>query len=265
MADYSKHLYCLLFPNSALIASQLKPKDFGRHYAIGYPKNYKGKVVFAEIDVNYRNPYFDIENVLAKDCVSKPDGSPKRTKFLSSYRVIEHIDESAFKSMYLVTRSGRILELPKHTEYDLEHEKEKMRIYQLMAPLYYLIASNLTPPKFGRYVSTEPHKGVPRSAMCQIDIDIERILNMSDEEIFYASPLPSVHPGYLRKSLVELQNSSDKRTKTISLNEIFDYIPFIKIKHGIWINSKDTQIFYPMPTQKEFETKYYEWWKDASM
>ncbi len=260
MSKYAKHIYCIIYPNGALIASELNPEDFGKHYAVSYPKNYEGKVIFAEIDINFRNPYFQIDDVL-KVC-EKPDGTPKRTKFISSYRVLEHIDLSAFKSMYLITRSGKMLEIEKREDYKLEHKEEKIRIYQLMAPLYYLIASNLTPPAFGDYVCSEPHKGVPRSAMIQIDIDIESILNMKD--IIYSSPLPNVHAGYLKDSLMELKNDPTKKTKTISLTSIFDQLPFMKIKHGIWINEKGKQIFYPIPSQEDLENKNYEWFKDAS-
>lgn len=249
-----------MFPNSALIASELDPKDFGRHYAIGYPKNYKGKVIFAEIDIEYRHPYFKIDEVLE---LCKKDGGPKRTKFISSYRVLEHLELSAFKSVYLVTTSGRILELEKTEKYTIEHEKEKIRIYQMMAPLYFLLASNLTPPQLGRHVSDQPYKGVPKSAMVQFDVDIDNILNMDESEVMYSSPLPSIHPGYLRKSLGELAGKDDKKTKTISLNSIFDHVPFTKMKHGLWISDAENQLFYALPSLSDLETRYYDWWKDA--
>ncbi len=261
MSEYSKHLYCLIYPNSALVASQLEAKDFGRHYAVGYPKNYKGKVIFAEIDINYRHPYFAIDEVL-EECKSV-DGRPKRTKFISSYRVLEHLSTDSFMCLYLVTRSGRILQLKKSNSYEITHQPESIRIYQLMAPLYYLVASNLTPPQFGEYVSVTPHKGVPKSAMIQIDIDIDSILG-NTEEILYSSPLPSVHAEYLRQALIELRDHPEKRSKTVSLNSIFDQLPFTKIKHGVWINEKDKQIFYPIPSLEELETKHFYWFKDAS-
>ncbi|MFW5800051.1 MAG: hypothetical protein ACOCV8_04460 [Spirochaetota bacterium] len=262
MGNYKKHLYCLIYPNSALVASELLPEAFGIHYVVSYPKHYKGKIIFAEIDLNFRNPYFKIDEIL--EACYKPDGSPKRTKFVSSYRILEHIDIDAFKDIYLVTARGKILRLrKKEDEYDIQHEKEKLRIYQFMAPLYYLIATNFSPPEMGKYVSTDPVKGVPKSAMIQLEVDTDPILNKDDNHLVFSSPLPGVHPGYLKEALLELIQT-DKKTKTLSLNSIFDEVPFTRIKHGIWINSSEKQIFYPMPSWQQLEKEHFHWFRDAS-
>jgi hypothetical protein len=265
MSNFQKHLYCLIYPNSALVASELDPKAFGRHYAISYPKNYKGKVVFVEVDINFRNDYFLIDEKLA-ECYHD-DGRPKKTKFISSYRILEHIDIEAFQDMYLITTGGKALKLNKQEgEYHIPHQEEKIRVFQLMSPLYYLIATSYTPPEFGKFLANDRTKGVPKSAMIQIDIDPDSIIDTSGREILYSSPLPGVHPGYLRAAFLELKRKGpDKRTKTISLKSIFDNIPFIKIRHGIWINEKDKRIYYPMPSITELEESHYYWLKEATV
>ena len=50
---------------------------------------FHGQVVFAEIDPNYRNDFLKIDKYI--DDV-KPDasGTPKRTKFIATYRVLVH-------------------------------------------------------------------------------------------------------------------------------------------------------------------------------
>src|SRR5512142_110847 len=108
MAEYQKHLYLILYPNEALVASQLSPEAFGKHYSVGTPRHFNGKVIFAEIDVNYRDPnnYLRIDEYLG---YTKPDttgGAPKRTTFVKSYRVLEHIDFSSLLKLYLVTTDG---------------------------------------------------------------------------------------------------------------------------------------------------------------
>ncbi|MCW8848454.1 MAG: hypothetical protein OQJ81_00640, partial [Melioribacteraceae bacterium] len=65
MPEIEKHLYMIVFPTNALVASQLGPDKFGEHYTLGSAKHFSGKVIFAEIDINYRNEYFDIDNYLA--------------------------------------------------------------------------------------------------------------------------------------------------------------------------------------------------------
>ena len=49
MAEFAKHLYLILYPNEALVASQLTPEEFGMHYSVGSPRHFKGKVIFVEV------------------------------------------------------------------------------------------------------------------------------------------------------------------------------------------------------------------------
>ncbi len=58
--EYKNRLYLILHPDSALVASQLNPEQFAKHYVAGSSRHYEGKVIFASIDINFRNPYFDI-------------------------------------------------------------------------------------------------------------------------------------------------------------------------------------------------------------
>ena len=104
------HLYVIMSPNYALVASQLEPKDFGRHYSTGSSRFYNGTVIFAEIDNTYRHDFFRIDELL-KDVKTSPDGTPKRTKFIATYRVLEHIDLSAFQDLYVASVEGEVLGL----------------------------------------------------------------------------------------------------------------------------------------------------------
>ena len=61
MSEFQKHLYLILHPNEALVASQLSPEEFGSHYSIGSPRHFTGKVIFAEIDINYREEFLRID------------------------------------------------------------------------------------------------------------------------------------------------------------------------------------------------------------
>ena len=78
MPEYQKHLYMIVFPINALVASQLKPKDFGVHYITGGAKHFSGKMIFAELDINFRNEEFEIDKYL-EATVPHEDGSPKKT------------------------------------------------------------------------------------------------------------------------------------------------------------------------------------------
>ena len=108
MSEFEKHLYLILYPNEALVASQLSPEAFGRHYSVGSPRHFQSKVIFAEIDCAYRQEYLAHRRVLKRDGIGKP-GIPKRTKFVKSYRVLEHVDFDALRKLYLVTTDGATL------------------------------------------------------------------------------------------------------------------------------------------------------------
>ena len=77
------HLYVIMWPNYALVASNLPPDEFGKHYTLGSSRYFHGQVVFAEIDPNYRHDFLKIDKYIGE---VKPDasGTPKRTKFIAT-------------------------------------------------------------------------------------------------------------------------------------------------------------------------------------
>ena len=76
MGDDHKFLYAIMHPNYALVASMLPPAEFGKHYTLGSSRFFHGQVIYAEIDVNYRHPYFPIDRYL-DEARPNADGSPK--------------------------------------------------------------------------------------------------------------------------------------------------------------------------------------------
>jgi hypothetical protein len=95
------YLYLSLVPE-ALIASQLPPDKFGQYYATGHAYRSKGQALFFEVDLAFRSDFFDIDQALAH-CVAHPDGRPKNSVYVSTYRVIEHVPARALGQLYLTT------------------------------------------------------------------------------------------------------------------------------------------------------------------
>ncbi len=58
------HLYMIMHPNHALIASQLDPEHFAKHYTQGSTRYFEGRLIFVELDSKFRNPYFQIDRAL---------------------------------------------------------------------------------------------------------------------------------------------------------------------------------------------------------
>ena len=262
MAEYQKHLYMIIFPINALVASQLEPRAFAQHYTIGSARHFQGKVVFAELDINFRDPYFKIDEYLEKT-VPHEDGSPKRTKFISSYRVLEHVPFDVIKKLYLVTVSGKALELSP-APYTAENVPGLIRIFQEIAPVRNLIASRLDQRDFGNYITQDVAKGASRVCFTQIDLNIEEFMAASRNREIIVSPIPDSNPYRLLDCLTELQQIEKKTVKTISLSSVLHSISYRVLRHGFWFfDASGEMLFFPIPSRHELETTHYDWWKNA--
>jgi hypothetical protein len=260
MAEFDKHLYMIVFPINALVSSQLKPAEFAQHYAVGSAKHFGGKVIFVEVDINFRNSYFDIDHYLSLTA-SRPDGSPKKTKFVSSYAVLEHVDLRAVKSLYLVTANGKALEIPARP-YTATNEPGLVRIYQEITPLGNLVASTLDQRAFGKYITSETKsKGAPKIFFTQYEFNVAEFLEKNKNHEMMYSPIPETNPARLHAYLMELKADSSKKTKTISLNTTLIEASYALIRHGFWFAAGNDLLFYPMPSVAELERDHYDWWK----
>jgi hypothetical protein len=261
MSEFQKHLYLILHPNEALVASQLSPEEFAKHYSIGTPRHFTGKVIFAEVDSSFRDDYLRIEEYLGYTESGQP-GVPKRTKFVKSYRVLEHIDFAALRKLYLVTTDGASLGLDRSEEPPNYGTRSRVRVYQEICPLQILVASNLDPRAFGNYITAETwSKGAPKIFFTQYDIDVEEVVSRKEVQAFNMGPLPNVNPTNLPTALKELQADPNKRTKTVSLNPNLDVMSYKAIQPGFWFAAGASILFYRMPTMDELHYQHYSWWR----
>lgn len=260
MADYPKHLYMLVFPINALVSSQLDPERFGEHFTMSSAKHFSGKVIFAELDINFRSSYFEIDRYLELT-VPHEDGTPKRTKFISSYNVLENVDFPAIQRLFLVTTNGKVLPI-EPSEYTAENQPGLIRIYQEICPLTTLAASTLDQREFGKFITTRTRsKGAPKICFTQIEFNIDNFLEANrNREIFHAD-LPDVNPYRLYECIMELRKNPEKLTKTISLGSILKDISYKFLRHGFWFSDGIRLLFFPMPSTSDLENRYFYWWK----
>lgn len=185
---YQPHLYMICYPNSALVLSQLSPDDFGFRYNYGSASFYSGKLIFAEIDINYRHPYFQIEEALTRLKPHK-DGRPKATKYISSYRVLEHIDIDAIKTLYIANADGSCYPLPPGDFHHLPSGSD-IRVYAELSPLRMLTLAKYSMLEFGRwFTNPENPISVPRLMYLQVTLDVDSFLKS-----FETDPLPQPAP-----------------------------------------------------------------------
>ena len=259
--SYQKHLYMIMHPNPSLVGSQYSPEQFARHYMSGSTRHYEGKVIFSELDIDFRHPYFDIEAGL-EALVPHEDGRPKATKFICAYRVLEHIDFDAVKKLYLTTPEAAVLGLDP-APYDKTHQPDLLRVYAEIVPTRMLVITRLNFPEFGRYITAPKNpKGVPKIFYTQIDLDIEKFMTEFKENPFLNTPMPSVHPSKLRDAIIELQNKPEKQTKGLSLDSNLNQKSYKYIRHGFMFASREDTKFFPMPPLDEIEDRNFNFWRD---
>lgn len=249
------YLYFSVTPE-ALIASGLEPEKFGNYLAVGTQKRARGQAVFFELDIDKMSDVVSKE-LIEEKCTPRPDGTPKRTSYISIYRVFERIPLDALKSLYLTTDDGRVLKLePGKFK---SPANESLFLYQELCPVNPRIASSLNPEAFVKYVCNPKNNvSVPKLFIAQLELG--QLAN--DPIAGEADDLPYSNIYHLRDCLSGLLQNSSKFTKTV-VRFFKGDIAYRTCKNGFFIGDADTVIFYPFPSKEELNSKYFTWWKSA--
>jgi hypothetical protein len=239
-----------------LIASMLEPEAFGRYMATGTQKLTRGHYMFFEVDRGLSSNYFRLHDIEQR-CVPHADGSPRRSKYISIYRVLEHIDRGALGKLYLTAADGRTLALDA-APYDPACEKRGDNLYQELCPVSPMVASDRPPAEFAKFLTS------PDNALWLPRIMFADLLNDHDEDGNLAGYLPYADPLHIEQCIREVKAKTDKSTKTISRNPRI--VAFYRtIRTGFYIGDRSGLTFYPFPRQSELETKHAQWWRSAQL
>ncbi len=250
--NYQPHLYMICYPNAALVLSQLEPDEFGYRYNYGSTSYYAGKLIFAEVDINYRNPYFRIDEALSA-LKAHPDGRAKATKYISSYRILEHVEVGAVQVLYIANADGTSYPLYP-ADYDKLPSEKDLRVYAEITPVNMLTLAKYSMQQFGRWF-TDPSNmiHVPRILYLMLNMDVDAFLKDFEHNPLMPSPLEGVHPSKLRDAILELRSRPDKFVKGITLNASFTNETYRKIRHGFMLADQKQQKFFAMPSLEEIE------------
>jgi hypothetical protein len=251
----SKYLYLSLMPES-LIASMLPPTEFGNYFATGMKKRTRGQAIFFQVNPAFSSNYFPLTDIHER-CQPHVDGQPKRTVYLSIYRVLEHLPLSALMNLYLVTSEGAVLEL---TQQPFVHdERKELHLYQELCPVTPRIATSFNALDFGRFV-TQP--GYPISVPKLIFVEL--MLNGMATDPFLGHPedLPYSDVNHLRDCLVEVQLHPEKPTKTV-IRYLQQDLLYRAIRNGFFVADQDNFYHYPFPSLQKLETEHQVWWRSA--
>lgn len=250
------HLYFSLIPE-ALIASMLPPDEFGTYYAVGTHKKLHGQAMFIELDPDFRHEFFKIDAGI-KRCVPHPNGMPKRSVYISTYRVLEHVPVEAMQKLYLVTAYGEVLGLdPRPT---LPEKFEDLNMYQEIAPVHPLVVSTLNPRQYYEFLTQNPESLVHFPAVCFVDLQLGELADDPEHGAIRDLPYSFIH--HLRECLLEVREKQI-HSKIVNRVETVEY-PYRMIKNGIYLGNRDNFVFYPLPPRDELRGKYYRWWRSAN-
>jgi len=251
------HLYLSLTPE-ALIASMLGPEDFGVYYAVGTQKKARGQALFFEVDPDFQHDFFRIEEAVER-CIPHDDGSPKRSIYISVYRVLEHVPLDALKRLYLVTPDGRVLGLDPTER--IPDNSGLFHLYQEIAPVHPLVASTLSPRDFYELIVISPTSLVSVPAICFVEL---RLGELAQDPMFGAvRDLPYSNMDHLRQCLVDLAGKA-VHTKMVNRVESSDF-PYRMIKNGVFVGNGQRLLHFPLPSQQELRAQHYRWWRSAKM
>jgi len=250
-----KFIYLTATPE-ALIGSMLPPAEFGAYLSTGTKKMNKGQAIFFEVDLNQIEHLIDMES-LNRRCVPGSTGIPKRSVYLSVYRVLEMIPLSALKSLYLTTDHGQTLQLNK-AAYDQRTEiRENLRLYQELCPVSPMVASQLAPSAFLKKL-TDGSTPIVLPKLFFVDLKLGELATNPLKGSVDNLPYPNT--GHLRDCLEILTSEVEKPMKTV-LRIYSGTLLYRTIERGFYIGSKDEIIYYPYPSLTELEKINYEFFR----
>jgi len=247
--------YILCYRTEALVASHLPPEEFGRYMAVGTNKNTRGNVLFLEIDTPPKDDYFRLSDIEHR-CVPHVDGGPKRSKYVSIYRVLEHIDLSLIGKLWLCTADGRVLGLDPQ-KYEEDYASPGPNLYGELCPVSPLVVSALSPTAFLKFM-TEPDNPVNVPKLFFVDMLLDR-----DESGALAGYLPYPEPAHFIYCINDLERGPGKPTKTVSRTPRHRGF-FRTIRRGFYLGGREGIMFYRFPDLRELEVKHSQWWRSAS-
>jgi hypothetical protein len=251
------YLYLSATPE-ALIASMLPPDEFGNYLAVGTEKRTRGQAIFFEVDIEKTINILPMEYIKRR-CVPQ-NGRPKKSVYVSIYRVLENMPLDVLKSLYLVTDDGRVIEL-KQGEYKPEENDLGLHLYQELLPVTPRVASSLNPREFIQYMTGQVEQiRLPKLFFVELNID-----ELSTDPVKGSvKNLPYPNIDHLRDCLISLKLEPQKLKKTVIRFFQGDLL-YRTCKNGFFIGDKSNFLYYPFPVMEELQDKYYTWWRSANV
>ena len=251
----SQYLY-LSFTPEALIFSMLPPQQFGKYLAIGDKKQSSSHAIFLSVDPNIDIAGLQMDLARAR-CTEHSDGTPRRSAYVSIYRVLERVPLSALGDLHLATKDGLVLTL-QQGQYQPQTDRERF-MYQEVCPVGPRVVSTLEPREFCQYVThIDNPLYMPKIAFADMQLG-----NLADDpENGEVSNLPYPSISHLRTCLGTLDSNGGKKTKIERRGTRPDIIYYM-VQNGFYIGDQQEFLYYPMPDKDALLGEHNRWWNSA--
>ncbi len=251
MKDFYLYLICHHF--EALVASQLSPEEFGSYMSVGTRRQTRGEVLFINVKEEGLPEYFDLNRAKA-ETKRHSDGEPKHSKYVRTYRALEHIPLQNLGTLHLTTRDGRVMNIEPISY--TEDESEGINMYCELCPSTPLVVSDLQPKAFIERMTDQ------MNPICFPKIFMADLLIEQEEDGHLASFLPYHHPAHIHDCIKQIDGQ--KSIKVVDRTP--DLAAFYRtIRRGFFIGQNDRVQQYPFPSRDELDDRYHLWWRSASM
>jgi hypothetical protein len=121
--------------------------------------------------------------------------------------------------------------------------------------------SSLDPKEFAAFL-TDPKHSIHVPKVFFADLRLGELAK--NPEKGSARDLPYASLEHLRDCLVQLKATPGKGTKTVDRTPS-EELPYRAIEHGFFLGDGKEMLYYPMPSEQDLQTRFYEWWRSASM
>jgi hypothetical protein len=249
------YLYLSLIPE-ALIASMLPPEEFGRYYAVGSKGRSRGSAIFFELDAPAALNALGLGS-LAEVCQPHEDGTPRKSRYLGIYRVLERVPLAALRRLWLATDDGRMLALEPAAMPDFV--PARLHLYQEYCPVTPRVASRLAPAEFAQSI-TDPAAPVSVPRIVFAELRLQKLAEDVDTQETGDLPYPSL--DHLRDCLRAVKTLRDKPSKLV-LRAMAGETLYRTIRGGFYAADAGGIRFFPLPSLEDLETKHYAWWRSA--
>lgn len=245
------YLYLTMLPET-LTASMLPPKEFGTYLAVGSQQKMPRETIFFSLKKDFKSDFFDLD-IVSNTCVPHSDGRPKKSLYVSVYRVLENVPVSAIENLYLVTRDGRTLELSQSE--NVPENNAEHHLYSEICPTTPLVVSKLAAKDFCAFITTEGHSlNIPK--ICFMELEAPKAEDHQLDKI--TSIDAHIVEGY--KAL----ENKDKKAKIVDRRHNITGWGR-RVQGGFYLGDKEQLLYFPFPSEEELRKNHFDWYKSANL